>query len=78
MQRKPHKSVIIRGIHQIEADVKISIHVRGKRFSLNCIEMADGRFAVKRGRFLSEKMPSATITEIYEAARKWTVSGLRT
>jgi hypothetical protein len=59
---------------QIKADLTISIRAGDKSFTLNCIRLPDYRFLVKRGRKVSTKMPSATLSEIFDASRKWAVN----
>ena len=59
---------------QLKADLTISIRVKQKSFTLNCIKLPDRSFLVKRGRQVSQKMPYATISEIFDASRKWAVS----
>jgi hypothetical protein len=56
-----------------KADIKIAIEANGRRFNLNCERMIDGSYRVKRGRSVSKKMPYATLTEIFNEARKWAV-----
>lgn len=58
---------------QIKADLTISIKAGGKSFTLNCIRLPDHSFIVKNGRKVSEKMPKATLSEIFETTRKWAV-----
>ena len=59
---------------QLKADLTISIRAKDKSFTLNCIRLPDHSFIVKRGRQVSQKMPRATISEIFDASRKWAVS----
>jgi len=42
-----------------------------KTFSIGGVLLPDGRYAIKRGRSWSTKTPTATLTEIFIAARKW-------
>lgn len=56
-----------------KSTVRIIIEAGGKRFSLNCERTMFGRYLVKVGRSRSEKMPTATLTEIFERGRKWAV-----
>lgn len=58
---------------QIKADLKIHIEAGDKSFTLNCIRLPDQRFLVKRGRHVSRKMPTATLSEIFDTSRKWAV-----
>ena len=58
---------------QLKADLMISIRVGEKSFTLNCIKLPDHSFIVKRGRLMSEKMPKATLSQIFDASRKWAV-----
>jgi hypothetical protein len=56
-----------------KADIKIAIEANGRRFNLNCERMIDGSYKVKRGRNVSKRMPYATLTQIFNEARKWAV-----
>lgn len=59
---------------QLKADLRISISVGDKSFTLNCIRLPDKSFLIKRGRKVSEKMPRATLSEIFDQSRKWAVN----
>ena len=59
---------------QLKADLKITIAVGEKSFTLNCIKLPDHSFIVKRGRKVSDRMPRATISEIFDQSRKWAVN----
>lgn len=59
---------------QLKSDLTITIRAGNKSFTLNCLKLPDHRFLVKRGRRVSQKMPHATISEIFDASRKWAVS----
>lgn len=59
---------------QLKADLTISIRAGEKSFTLNCVRLPDHRFLVKRGRRVSQKMPHATLSEIFDASRKWACS----
>lgn len=59
---------------QVKADLKITIEAGGKSFRLNCLKLPDHSFIVKRGRKVSERIPRATISEIFDVSRKWAVS----
>lgn len=59
---------------QLKADLKITIEANGKSFTLNCLKLPDHSFIVKRGRKVSERMPRATISEIFDTSRKWAVT----
>lgn len=57
---------------RLKPDLKITVEVTGKgRFSIGAIRLPDGRLHIKRGRTWSSKMPTATLTEVFTAARKW-------
>jgi hypothetical protein len=71
MHAKSPKPLRTGGVRKIAADLRISLRYGDQAFTLNCVRMLDGKFAVKRGHDLSEKMPMATLTEIFTAARKW-------
>lgn len=76
MQRKQKKFLRLNNVRQIAADVKISVSVYGKSFSLNCVRLPDGKFIVKRGHDVSEKMPEATLSQIFSMARKFAVKNI--
>ena len=59
---------------QLKADLRISIIIGEKSFTLNCIRLPDHSFIVKRGRKVSAKMPRATLSEIFDTSRKWAVN----
>jgi hypothetical protein len=56
-----------------KSDFTIAIKIGKDRFSLNCYQLPDRSFLVKRGRSVSVKMPTATLTEIFDTARRWAV-----
>ena len=58
---------------QVKADLKIHIEAGGKSFTLNCLKLPDYSFIVKRNRKVSTKMPRATLSDIFDASRKWAV-----
>jgi hypothetical protein len=58
---------------QLKSDLSIAIKVGDKSFTLNCVQLPDNRYLVKRGRNVSEKMPYATISQIFDLSRKWAV-----
>lgn len=59
---------------QLKSDLSIRIRAGDKSFTLNCIRLPDSRFIVKRGRRPSEKIPQATLSQIFDETRKWAVS----
>ena len=61
---------------QLKADLTISIRIGEKSFTLNCIRLPDQSFIIKRGRHVSEKMPRATLSQIFDASRKWAVHNI--
>lgn len=56
-----------------KSHVRITIEAGGKRFSLNCSRLLHNRYSVKLGRSRSAKMPVSTLTDIFDAGRKWAV-----
>lgn len=60
----------------VKSDITIAVKVGSKTFSLNCVKLPDRSFLVKRGRSVSVKMPRATLSEIFEAARKFAVRNI--
>lgn len=61
---------------QLKSDLSITIKIGDKSFTLNCVRLPDSRFLVKRGRLKSEKMPFATLTDIFELSRKFAVKNI--
>ena len=57
----------------LKSDITIAVKVGDKSFSLNCVKLPDRTYLVKRGRSVSTKMPRATLSEIFETARKYAV-----
>ena len=57
----------------IKSDIYISIRVGEKSFAIGGVLLPDGRYKIKRGRSWSEKTPSASLSQIFETARKWAV-----
>jgi len=60
----------------LKSDITIAVKVGSKTFSLNCVKLPDRSFLVKRGRSISNKTPKATLTEIFESARKFAVRNI--
>lgn len=56
-----------------KSQIRITVEANGERFSISGEWMLNGRYRVKRGRSISRKMPDATLTEIFNEARKWSV-----
>jgi len=56
-----------------KSDISITIKAGEKSFSIGGVKLPDGRYAIKRGRSWSKKIPTASITEIFTEARKWAV-----
>jgi hypothetical protein len=61
---------------QLKSDLSITVRAGDKSFTLNCIRLPDHRFLVKRGRTISKKMPTATLSEIFDTTRKWAVNSV--
>lgn len=61
---------------QIKSDLSIAIKIGDKAFTLNCVKLPNNQFLVKRGRLKSEKMPYATLSEIFDVSRKWAVNNV--
>ena len=55
----------------IKSELRIHIECNGKRFALNCYRLPDKKFIIKNGRSRSEKMPHGSLTQIFNASRKW-------
>lgn len=60
----------------LKSDLYITVRVGGKAFAIGGVLLPDGRLHIKRGRSWSEKMPVATITEIFAESRKFAVRNL--
>lgn len=54
-------------------DLRISIKKGDAEFSISCLLLPDGKYLIKRGRIISKKRPTATLSEIFTEARKWAV-----
>lgn len=54
-------------------DLRVTVQMGDKSFSIGGLLLPDGRYLVKRGRLISKKMPRASLTKIFEVARKWAV-----
>lgn len=57
----------------LKSDIYITVKVGGKSFSIGGVKLPNGRYAIKRGRSWSNKIRSATLSEIFTEARKWAV-----
>ena len=55
-------------------DLKITITAQNKSFSISALELPNGKYLLKRGRSKSQKMPIATLTQIFNLSRKWAVN----
>ena len=58
---------------KLPIEKKELIPVKEKEFTLNCIKLPDQSFLIKKGRHVSEKMPKATLSQIFDTSRKWAV-----
>ena len=56
-----------------KSDITITIRAGDKSFTIGGVLLPDGRYAIKRGRSWSRKMPQTTLTEIFRQARHWAV-----
>jgi len=54
-----------------KSDLKITVEMNGKRFSLNCRRIMYKKYAVKVGRSKSKKIPLSTKTEIMRLISEW-------
>lgn len=66
-----------RSTMRLKPDLKIIIRVGEKSFSIGAVKLLDGRFHIKRGRGWSEKMPTATLSQVFAEARKFAVRNAR-
>ena len=57
-----------------KTDITIAIKIGDESFSIHGMKMIDGTFKLKRGRSWSEKMPYATLSQIFDLSRKWAVN----
>jgi hypothetical protein len=55
-------------------DLRITVQIGEASFSIGGLLLPDGRYLIKRGRVISKKMPRASLTKIFEVARKWAVN----
>jgi len=57
----------------MKSDIYITVRCGKKSFAIGGVMLPDNRYAIKRGRSWAKKMPTATVTEIFNTARKWAV-----
>ena len=57
----------------LKSDIYITVRCGDKQFSIGAVELPNNRYAIKRGRSWSEKMHTATLSEVFTQARKWVV-----
>lgn len=62
----------------MKSTIKITIEANGDKFSLNLAPSLFGKFSVKVGRTPSKKHRIATLTEVFELLRVWTVKHAQT
>jgi hypothetical protein len=58
-------------------DLKITIVIDNKSFSISGLKLPNGKYLIKRGRSKSVKMPVATLTQIFDLSRKWAVKNIQ-
>lgn len=58
----------------LKPDIRITIQVRERSFSIGGVRLVGNRYAIKRGRSWSAKRPMATLSEIFAEARRWAVA----
>ncbi len=61
-----------------KSDIYITITTGGKSFRIGGVRLSNKRYALKRGRSWAKKIPQATLSEIFIAARKWAVEQSKT
>jgi hypothetical protein len=64
------------GMAALKSELYVTVRVRGRSFSIGGVRLAGRRFAIKRGRSWSKKVPGATISQIFDEARRWAVGAL--
>jgi hypothetical protein len=62
----------------LKSDIYITITADGKTFRIGGVRLPNNRYAIKRGRSWAQKKPTATLSEIFSAARKWAVEQSKT
>ena len=62
---------------RLKPDLKLTVEVRGESFTIGAILLPDGKLHIKRGRGWSQKMPTATLSDVFIASRKWAAKRLR-
>lgn len=62
---------------RLKPDLKITVEARGKRFAIGVVLLPDGKLHIKKGRGWSEKMPTATLSEVFAESRKWAARRLK-
>lgn len=53
--------------------LKISITASDRTLTISALKLPNGQYLIKRGRAKSQKMPLATLTQIFDLSRKWAV-----
>lgn len=55
----------------LKSDLYLTIRAGDKSFSIGAVRLPDGSLKIKRGRSWSNKLPTATLTQVFTEARKW-------
>lgn len=69
-ERKPNTRATV---PSFKPDLRISIKKGEVEFSISCLLLPDGKYLIKRGRTISKKRQTATLSEIFTESRKWVV-----
>lgn len=56
-----------------KSDIFITVSAGGESFSIGGVRLPDGKYAIKRGRSWSKRVPVATLSTVFAEARKWAV-----
>lgn len=61
-----------------KSDIFITVRSGGESFSISGVRLPDGKYAIKRGRSWSKRIPVANLSTIFAEARKWAASRAKT
>jgi hypothetical protein len=58
---------------RLKPEIKITITANGKTFTIGACHLIGGQYLIKRGRVRSDKIPTATLSQVFAEARKFAV-----
>ncbi len=57
----------------LKSNITIIVKAGGKSFRIGGVRLIGKQYAIKRGRSWSNKAPIATLSQIFDKARRWAV-----